>query len=268
MAVHPTAIIDPRAEVATDAEIGAYTVVGPWSVIGPRVRLGPHVVVVSHTRIGEGTQVHPHAVLGDAPQDLAFEDRQSWVDIGRNVVIREGVTIHRGTKADSTTLVGDGCFLMANSHVAHNVVLGHRVILANGALLAGYVEVGPGAFISGNAVVHQFCRIGRLAMISGGSAISQDVAPFCTTYSASRNRLAGLNVVGMRRAGFSAEERLQVRRAFRLLFREGLSPSEAVARIRAELPAGPAWEMADFAAASKRGLVSFAPGPMGEGEDE
>lgn len=267
MPIHPTALIDPTAEIASDAVIGPYAVIGPQTTIGSGVQIGPHVVIVSHTRIGEGTRVHPHAVIGDTPQDVAFAGHPSWVEIGRDVVIREGVTIHRGTKPDSVTRVGDGCFLMANSHLAHNVVLGRRVILANGALLAGYVEVGDGAFISGNSVVHQFCRIGRLAMMSGGSGITQDLAPFCTTFTLARNRLAGLNIIGMRRAGFTPEQRLAVKRAFRLLFREGLATAEAVARIRAELPPGPAQEMADFAENSKRGLVGFAPEPEFASDD-
>ncbi len=258
MSIHPTAIIDPAARIAPGVEIGPYAVIGPRVEIAPGCRIGPHAVIVSHTRIGEGSAIHAHAVLGDTPQDLAFADAPTWVEIGANVVIREGVTIHRGTKPDSATRVGDGCFLMANSHLAHNVTLGRRVIIANGALLAGYVEIGDGAFLSGNVVVHQFCRIGRLALLSGGSAIAQDVAPFCATYSAARNRLAGLNVIGMRRAGFSPEDRMMVKRAFRLLFRSGLTPAEAIARIRAELPSGPAQEMADFAVGAKRGLCGFA----------
>jgi UDP-N-acetylglucosamine acyltransferase len=267
MAIHPTAIIDPAARIAPDAAIGPYAVIGPHVEIAEGCQIGPHAVVVSHTRIGARTAVHAHAVIGDTPQDLAFRDAPSWVEIGANVVIREGVTIHRGTKPDTVTRVGDGCFLMANSHLAHNVALGRRVILANGALLAGYVEVGDAAFISGNVVVHQFCRIGRLAMLSGGSAISQDVAPFCATYSAARNRLAGLNTVGMRRAGFSPEERLAVKRAFRLLFRSALTPADAIARIRGELPAGPAQEMADFAAGATRGLCRLAGGAVDESSD-
>lgn len=259
MAIHPTALIDSDARLAPDVDVGPFAVIGPQVELAEGVRIGPHAVIASHTRIGAGTRVHAHAVIGDVPQDVAFKDAPTWVEIGRNVIIREGVTIHRGTKPDTVTRVGDGCFLMANSHLAHNVELGPRVIVANGALLAGYVVVGAAAFISGNVLIHQFCHVGRLAMLSGGSGISQDVAPFCTTYSAARNRLAGLNIIGMRRAGFSPEERLQVKRAFRLLFRSGLAPAEAVARIREAFSSGPAREMADFAESSKRGLCGFGP---------
>lgn len=258
MPIHPTALIDPTAAVDSSARVGPYVVVGPEVRIEANVDLGPHAVVVSHSRIGPRCRIHAHAVIGDAPQDLAFAGGTSWVEIGAGVTIREGVTIHRGTKPDTVTRVGDDCFLMANAHLAHNVVLGRRVIVANGALLAGYVEVGDNAFISGNALIHQFCRIGRLAMIGGGSAISRDVPPFCTTHSGAYNEVVGLNIVGLRRAGFTPEQRLYIKRAFGLVYRQGLTPSQAVARIRAELPAGPAQTFADFVAASKRGICALS----------
>ena len=268
MAIHPTALIDSTAVIDASAHIGPYAVIGPEVQIAAGVDLGPHAVVLSHTRIGKGCRIHAHAVVGDAPQDVAFSGEPSWVDIGEGVVIREGVTIHRGTKPDSATRVGDGCFLMANSHLAHNVELGRRVIVANGALLAGYVVVGDGAFISGNAAIHQFCRVGRLAMIAGSSAISRDVPPFCTTYAGAYNEVVGLNTVGLRRAGFSPEDRLHVKRAFALYYRQGLRPAEAVARIRAEWPTGPARAFADFAADSKRGLCALSRRPRAVEESD
>lgn len=258
MALHPTALIDPAAFIDASAHIGPYAVIGPEVHIGAGVVLGPHAVVVSHTRVGKGCRIHTHAVVGDTPQDLAFPGKPSWVEIGEGVVIREGVTIHRGTKPDSVTRVGDGCFLMANSHLAHNVALGRRVMVANGALLAGYVEVGEGAFISGNAAIHQFCRIGRLAMVGGGSTLSQDVPPFCMTRTGGCNEVVGLNVVGLRRAGFTAEARLEIKRAFNLLYRQSQPLARAIERIRAEFPPGPARELADFAAATKRGLCALS----------
>jgi UDP-N-acetylglucosamine acyltransferase len=163
-------------------------------------------------------------------------------------------------------VVGDGCYLMANSHLAHNVQLGKKVILANGALLAGYVEVGDGAFLSGNAIVHQFVRIGRLAMISGGGGIGKDVPPFCTTMGIARNTIAGLNIVGLRRAGFTAAQRQEIKRAFAILYRSGLNVSQALARLRAEFSDGPAREIWEFAAASKRGVCPAIAG--GETEDD
>ena len=178
--------------------------------------------------------------------------------IGADCVIREGVTIHRGTKPDTATVVGEGCFLMANSHLAHNVRLGNRVILANGVLLAGYVEVGDNVFCGGNAAVHQFCRIGRLAMLQGLAGISQDVPPFCTMHGTTMNGVAGLNIVGLRRAGLTPEQRLEIKHAFKLLYHSGLNYRDAVTRIRAELPPGPAQELADFTATSKRGIAGVS----------
>ncbi len=268
MAVHPTALVDPGARLDPSARIGPYAVIGPEVSIAADAVVGPHAVVVSHTRIGAACAIHAHAVIGDTPQDLAFRDAPSWVEIGEGAIIREGVTIHRGTKPDTVTRVGAGCFLMANSHLAHNVRLGRRAIVANGALLAGYVEVEDGAFISGNAIIHQFCRVGRLAMLGGGSAISRDVPPFCTTFTGAYNEVVGLNVVGLRRAGFTPDQRLQVKRAFALFYRQGLRPAEALARMRAELPEGPAWEFADFAAASARGLCALSRRPGAAEEPE
>ena len=240
MNIHPTACIEPGA------------------VLGEGVEVGPHAVIFRHVTIGPRTRIHAGAVIGDLPQDLGFKGGDSWVRIGADCVIREHVTIHRGTKPDTLTEVGDGCFLMAGSHLAHNVVLGRRVILANAVLLAGYVQVGDGAFISGNSAVHQFVRIGRLAMIGGLGAISKDIPPFCTTRSSTLNGVTGLNVIGMRRAGLDAPARLAVKRAFALLYREGLNFRDAAAAIAAQYPDGPARELADFVAAAKRGLAPFA----------
>ncbi|MCO5061996.1 MAG: acyl-ACP--UDP-N-acetylglucosamine O-acyltransferase [Kiritimatiellae bacterium] len=266
MAIHPTAIIDSSATLASDVEVGPYVVIGPRVEVGSGTTLGAHAVLVSHVKLGVNCRVHPHAIVGDVAQDIAFKGGDSFVEIGDRVIIREGATIHRGTKEGTVTRVGDDCFLMANSHLAHNVALGKRVIVANGALLAGYVEVGDAAFVSGNVVVHQFCKIGRLAMASGGSVVGQDLPPFCVTHSDHRNTVVGLNVVGLRRAGMSSEERLQVKRAFALLYREGLSPKAAAARIAAELPPGPAHELVDFIHASKRGLCGFIGALDSDGE--
>jgi UDP-N-acetylglucosamine acyltransferase len=259
MNIHPTAIVDSSARLGPDVVIGPYAVVGADVEIGARTRIGPHVVVLDHVRVGEDCDIHAHAVLGDVPQDLKFRGVISYVIIGPGCVIREGVTIHRGTDEGSATVVGARCYLMANSHVAHNCRLGDRVIMANGALLAGDVQVGDGAIISGNAVVHQFTRIGSLAMLSGGAAVGQDVLPFCTVAAAERNRVGGVNIIGMRRAGFTAEQRRQVRRAFEIVFRSGLSLREAVERLRAEFPDGPAATWAPFIEGARRGICRWRP---------
>lgn len=254
MKLHPTALVDASAVLGEGVEIGPYAVIGPEVTLGAGTVIGPHVVIHRYTTLGADCRVHAHACLGDTPQDLAFKDAPTHVRIGDGVVLREGVTVHRGTKEGTATVVGDGCYLMANSHLAHNVKLGRKVILANGALLAGYVEVGDQVFISGNAAVHQFVRIGRLAMVGGESSISVDVPPFCTARTGAYNVLAGLNTVGLRRNGFPPEERLALRGAYRLLFRSGLPWPEALGQLQARFPAGPVQEWLAFIRASKRGI--------------
>ncbi|MCX6993872.1 MAG: acyl-ACP--UDP-N-acetylglucosamine O-acyltransferase [Kiritimatiellaeota bacterium] len=257
MNIHSTAIVNPKAELGANVTIGPFCIIDANVKIGDNTRIGPHVTILPFTTIGPGCTVHDHAVLGDLPQDLGFKaDTISYVRIGANCTIREGVTIHRGTKPETETVVGDGCFLMVNSHVAHNCRLGNNVILINGSLLAGYVEVGEHAIISGNAQVHQFCRIGKLAMISGNSAISKDLPPFCIV-GITRNIIAGLNVVGLRRAGFGAPDRLAIKRSFHTLYQSGLNVSQATAKIRAESPTAAVLEFCEFVEQSKRGICRF-----------
>ncbi|MFH0953670.1 MAG: acyl-ACP--UDP-N-acetylglucosamine O-acyltransferase [Verrucomicrobiota bacterium] len=266
MKIHPTAIIDPGAVLGAQVSIGPFAVIEGGTAIGDHCVIGPHAVISRYTSLGPGCRVHAGAVLGDVPQDVAFKDVESYLKVGAGCIIREGVTIHRGTKAGTSTMVGDRCFLMALSHLGHNVQMGDDVIVVNGALLAGYVEVGSRAFISGHAGVHQFTRIGRLAMVSGCSAISKDVPPFCTARAASLNWIAGLNVVGMRRAGIAAGERQAVRTAFKVLYRSGLNVSQALSRLKEEFKEGPARELWEFVAASKRGICAF--GGSEEADDE
>jgi len=257
--IHSTAVVDPKAEIGEGVSIGPYTVVEAGVHIGPNCRIGPHVTLYPGVTLGEGTRVHATAVLGDTPQDLAFRDAESYVRIGRNCTIREGVTIHRGTKPGTATEIGDDCFIMAFAHCAHNVKLGRRVIMANAVLLAGYVQVADGVFLSGNAVVHQFVKIGRLAMIGGAAAVNKDVPPFCTLAPGRLNGLAGMNTVGLRRAGLSPEEREEIKRAFKILFRSGLNTTQACERLREEFGQGVAAEMLTFIEGSERGICAFDP---------
>jgi len=254
MSIHPTAVIKKGAELGVNVSVGPFAYIAADTQIGDNSEIAPHTVIHQYTTLGSGCRVHAGAVLGDLPQDIAFGGEKSEVRVGDNCILREGVTIHRGTKPDTATVVGNDCFLMAFSHLAHNVVLGDGVIMANGALLAGYVEVGARAFISGNAVVHQFTRIGRLAMISGLAGVGKDVPPFCTVQGVRRNEVGGLNVVGMRRAGMSPDERKQVKAAFAVLYRSGLNFSEAIERMKAEFRDGPAAEIWQFCEGSKRGV--------------
>ena len=266
MNIHSTAVVEPGASLGENVTVGPFAYIAGNVQIGSGCMIGPHAVIHPFTSVGSGCRIHACAVIGDLPQDLAFKEQESYVKIGANCVIREGVTIHRGTKPGTSTVVGDGCFLMVNSHLAHNVQLGNNVILANGVLLAGYVEVGERAFLSGNVLVHQFTRIGRLAMLSGGSGVGKDVPPFCTVRNITVNQVAGLNVVGMRRAGIGSKERLEVKKAYKLVFRSGLNVSQAVEAIKQEFKEGPALDFALFIEASKRGICAAS--RTGESDEE
>ena len=259
--IHKTAVIDPAAELGRDVTVGPFAYIERDVKIGDGCAIGPHASILRYTTLGERCRVHAGAVLGDVPQDLSFTDARSEVRIGSGCVMREGVTIHRGTKADTVTEIGENCFLMAFSHFAHNVKLGRNVIVANGALLAGYVEVGDRAFVSGNVVIHQFCRVGRIAMLGGQAAITKDVPPFCTARPSQLNSMAAPNLIGMRRAGFTPAECRDVRTAFKILYRSGLNVSQAEERLRTTFTTGPAAEFVVFIEGARRGVCGFAGEP-------
>ncbi|MFH0880593.1 MAG: acyl-ACP--UDP-N-acetylglucosamine O-acyltransferase [Lentisphaerota bacterium] len=258
MSIHATAVVHPAAKMGRDVTIGPFVVIDEHVEIGDQCVLGPHVVVHNHTRLGAGCKVHAGAVLGDLPQDLSFKNEPSFVVIGERCVIREGVTIHRGTKPGTTTKLGNDCFLMANSHLGHNVQVGNNVILANGVLLGGYVEVGDRVIMGGGAAAHQFCRIGRMAMVGGLGAVTKDIPPFFMTGALCRGRVHGVNTIGLRRSGLKPEERQEVRTAFKILFRSGLNVPQAVEQLRQQFTSGPVVEICDFIQASKRGIVRAA----------
>jgi len=258
--IHPAAVIEAGAKIGPDVRIGPGVFVSKDAELGSGCIIGPNAVIHAYTRIGEHCRIHSGAVVGDTPQDLAFQEAISYVRIGNRCTLREGVTVHRGTKDGTETVVGDDCFLMSNSHLAHNVRLGNRVITASGALLGGYVEVGDGAFISGNAVVHQFCRIGRMAMIGGLSAISKDIPPFCTTRSGQYNVVVGLNTVGLRRNGFTPDQRKAVRQCLDVVYKSGLNISQAVEQLNALTDQVFAREWVEFIKSSRRGLCRFTTG--------
>ena len=257
MQIHPTAAIEPGAKIGTNVSIGPFCYIRHDVEIGDNCRLDGHVTLLPYTSIGQNCHLHSHVVIGDLPQDLAFKDEPSYVQIGDNCSIREGVTIHRGTKAGSVTIVGNNCLLMAYSHLAHNVRLGNDVIVANGALLAGYVEVGDRAFISGNCLVHQFVRIGRLVMMAGGSAAQKDIPPFCMTRSTTLNKVMGLNTVGLRRAGLTSEDRITLKRAFKILYQSNLLIPEALTKLETEFDTDLVHEICDFIKHSQRGIAGY-----------
>jgi UDP-N-acetylglucosamine acyltransferase len=217
MPIHSTAIVDPLAEIGADVVIGPYSVIEGRVCIGARTSIGPFVHILGNTQIGSDCHIHTGAVIGDVPQDRAFQGGVSFCRIGDGVVIREHATIHRGTAPDTVTTIGDRCLIMAGSHIGHNCTLGAEVTLVNGALLGGYVQVGCKAFISGNVGVHQFVRIGELAMVGVLSKVTQDVPPYLMFGGS--GKCVGVNTVGMRRAGMGSCERLELTQAFRLLYR-------------------------------------------------
>jgi UDP-N-acetylglucosamine acyltransferase len=252
--IHPTAVVHDSARLGEGVRIGAFSFVDRDVTIGDGCRIGPHVVIHPRVELGPRCAVHAGAVLGDLPQDFAFQDVPSGVRIGAGCTLREGVTVHRGTKENTLTTTGEGCYLMANSHLAHNVTLGNRVIMANGSLLGGYVTVGDGVFISGNSAVHQFVRVGRLAMVGGLSAVSMDLPPFMTSKPSTLNRVVGLNTVGLRRAGVSPAERMDIRNAFSTLYSSGLNIRDALEDLRQNTPSPPVRELIEFVESSERGI--------------
>ena len=251
--IHPTAIVDPRAEIDPSAEIGPYVVVDGPVHVGPRTRLMAHVVLIGDTRLGADNVLHPGAVLGDAPQDLAYRDVPTGLRIGDGNVFREFSHVHRGTQPDTFTVLGDRNFLMSNAHVAHNCRFGSRVIVASGALVAGHVTVDDDAFISGNCVVHQHVRIGRLSIMRGLSRTSRDIPPFALIDGT--HTIRGVNRVGLRRAGFDRTRMRAVVEAFRILFGERRNLRLAMAEVEAAHPTPEVHELLAFMHASRRGVA-------------
>jgi UDP-N-acetylglucosamine acyltransferase len=250
--IHPSAILSPGAQLDSSVEVGPFSVIDGQVSIGPGCRIGPHVYLTGRTTIGPDNCFHAHCVIGGPPQDVKYKDAPTGLRIGAHNLFREGITVHRSAKPGEDTVLGSHNFLMVNSHVGHNVRLGDHVIVANGALLGGHAEVEDRVFISGNCLVHQFVRIGQLAIMQGGSAISQDLPPF--TMARGINSLCGLNTIGLRRAGLSPAERLELKRLYQKLFRSGLNLSAAMAEARKEVVSASARHLLDFIAASKRGV--------------
>jgi len=252
--IHPTAVIHPKAKLDSSVSVGPYVVIDEAVEIGSRCVIGPHVYIAGVTTIGAENRVHAGCVIGDAPQDLKYDGAPTRVRIGDKNVFREHCTVHRSTKPDGETVIGSHNFLMQNSHVGHNCVMGNHVILAGGALLAGHAVVQDRAFVSGNCLVHQFTRVGTLAMMQGGSAVSKDLPPF--TIALHQNEICGLNIIGLRRAGFTSEQRLQLKAAYRLLFRSGKNLRAAITEAQNKFPDGPARTLVDFVATARRGVCS------------
>lgn len=254
--IHPTAIIDPNAEIASDVEIGPYSIISGDVVIGSNTRIGSHVVIEPYVTIGPDCRIFQYAAIGAVPQSLKFEGEKTYAKIGRGTIIREFVTIHRGTGfGGGLTEIGEECFLMAYAHIAHDCHIGRKVVMANNATLGGHITIGDYATIGGLSAVHQFARIGEFAFIGGLCAIPKDIPPYAIA-AGPRAKLYGINNVGLKRAGFSANTVSMLKKTYRLVFRIGLTQAEAVSRVRAEVDQIPeVIKFIDFITSSQRGVT-------------
>ncbi len=252
--VHPTAIIDPGAELGAGVSIGPWSLIGPGVVIGEGTRIGPSAMIERDTQVGRDCVIAKGAVLGTDPQDLKFDGERTELVIGDRTVIREYATLNRGTSALGRTVVGSDCMLMAYTHVAHDCVLGDHVILSNAVNMAGHVEIGDWAIVGGVTAIHQFVKVGSHAFVGGASRISQDVPPYCRV-AGNPSKLYGLNSVGLERRGFSTETRALLKRAYRILFLSKERLSAALDTAREEVGGTPEVDaLLDFIAGSERGV--------------
>ena len=254
--IHPTAIVDPKAELDSSVEVGPYTVIGENVVIGANTVIGPHVVIDPFVTIGADCRIFQYAALGAIPQSLKFEGVETYVKIGRKTIIREFVTIHRGTGfGGGITEVGEECYLMAYTHVAHDCRIGRKVVLANNATLGGHIEIGDYATVGGLVAIHQFVRVGDYAFVGGKSAVVKDVPPFVIA-SGDRATLHGLNSVGLKRHGFSPSTLSSLKKAYRIIFRIGLTMHESLQRVAAEVEQIPeVVHFVEFLKSSRRGIT-------------
>ncbi len=265
--VHPLALVEDGAKLGEGVEVGPFCHVGKEAVLGDGVRLVSGVTVMGATTIGPGTSIFPGAVIGAPPQNLKHKGGRTTLVIGRDCTIREGVTIHVGSDTErGATIVGDRCFLMVDSHIAHDCIVGNGVVMANNATLGGHVELGDNVNIGGLAAVHQFVRIGRNAFVGGLSAVVGDLIPFGMALG-QRARLRGFNVIGLKRAGMGSKDLMRMRQAYRQLFAEDRPLSENLALVRAEHGEfGPMAEILDFLSA--RGRRHFVVPPRRGGQDD
>ncbi|PIQ83950.1 MAG: acyl-[acyl-carrier-protein]--UDP-N-acetylglucosamine O-acyltransferase [Candidatus Omnitrophica bacterium CG11_big_fil_rev_8_21_14_0_20_63_9] len=266
--IHSSAVVGKHVTLGEGNSIGPGCVIEDGAALGSRNKLWMNVYVGPGTTIGDENQLHMGAVIGHTPQDLAYTGAASYTKIGHRNTIREYVTIHRGTKEGTSTVIGDENFFMANVHIAHNCEIGNKVILVNVASLTGYCVVEDGAFLSGIVGLHQFTRIGRLAMISALSAVNKDVPPYmlCGGRPAV---IQGLNVVGMRRAGIAAPVREEIKKAYKFLYRDGLNVPHAIEAIERECKSPEVKHLVEFVKASKRGICAgIGADAESEGEGE
>ena len=254
--IHSTAIISSKAEIDSNVEIGPYSIIGKNVFIGSGTVIGPHVVVDPYVTIGADCNIFQYAAIGAPPQSLKFEGGETYVKIGRGTIVREFVTIHRGTESGGgITEVGEENLLMAYTHIAHDCKTGRKVVLSNNATLAGHITIGDNATIGGLVAIHQFVRIGDYAFVGGKSAVVKDIPPYVIA-SGDRAKLHGLNSVGLKRHGFSENTVSSLKKTYRIIFRIGLTMNEAIERVRAEVEQIPeVLGFIDFIKSSQRGIT-------------
>jgi len=262
VSIHPLAVVSPHAELGTNVRIGPFCVVEAGVVLGDGCHLVGRVSVKSGTILGRDNLVMEGTVLGGMPQHVHMPEHPGTTEIGDGNVFRENVTVHRALDAGHVTRVGNRCLFMVGSHVAHDCIVNDQVVLTNGTMLGGHVEVGARAYLGGAVAVHQFCRIGRLAMIGGHARVVRDVPPFVTLDGDSA-MVVGLNKVGLRRAGITNDEILDLKAAYRVIYRSGLMWQEMLDTLRLEFPVGVSSEFAVFFSGGKRGFVQERRTPPG-----
>ncbi len=250
--IHPTAVIHATAQIDPTAKIGPYAVIGEDTTLGPRVSVGPQAVV-EFAEVGEGCQIHAGAFVGTAPQDLKYRGERTKLVMGSGCVVREAVTLNRGTAATGVTKIGARCLFMAYSHVAHDCIIGNEVIMANSVAVAGHCEVGDWSILGGMVGLHQFIRVGKLAMIGAGAMVPLDIPPFALAWG-DRARLSGLNLIGLRRRGFSPEMIKDLKKAYREVFDPSASIKEHLERLSKEKRTAPVKEFLSFIQESQRGI--------------
>ena len=254
--IHPTALINANAKLHESVSVGPYVVIEGNVQIDEGTSIGPHVYLTGRTTIGKNNVIHTAAVIGEEPQDMKYNGEPTGLRIGNENIIREHVTLHCSNTPEEDTEIGEKNFFMAHSHVGHNARIGSGNVFANGTLVGGHAEIADKVFLSGNCAVHQFVRIGTLAMMQGNSAVSQDLPPYTMAYGV--NKLCGLNIIGLRRAGFTAEQRQELQYHYKRIFVSGNSIGKASRDALGESPGEKAKALLEFIVGSKRGVCSHA----------
>jgi UDP-N-acetylglucosamine acyltransferase len=253
--IHPTAVVDPRAELGQNVVIGPFCIVESGVVIGDDCKLAARAIVKSRTTLGKNNEIGEGAVIGGRAQHVQVHEPGGSLVIGDGNRIRENATIHRGWTNEGSTVIGNGCMIMVNAHVGHDSRIGNHCILVNNVMIAGHVSIDDRAYLAGGSAVHQFCRVGKLAMVGGMAKIKQDVPPFILIDGSTAAEVVGLNKVGLRRNGYTAEDMLQLKAAYRVIYREGRRWSEVLEILQASFSTGPAAAFHEFLSTGKRGFV-------------